>query len=308
MSRYFNQSRQAFQRSNSAGTEKQADLRRALQQVTQVSEVAENAPEAPLSGCRKLRLPETSHGPLICSASEISTAALESYRALRTRLLRAQASQTLRSVILSSAVGGEGKTLTTANLALCCSRLPDFRVLAIDADLRTRGLTRLVGDPSGPGLSNVLGGQTDYEDAISATDYQNFYVMGAGSSSTPASELYSGNRWKELIGWCSQTFRLILVDSPPVLPVADFEQIVGACDGILMVVRAQRTPRELLKKMTSRVDQKKVLGVIFNGVASKESSQYASDHYSDAYAAAPSSSSDAAPRVSEEAENAQTIR
>jgi capsular exopolysaccharide synthesis family protein len=308
MSRYFNQSRQAFQRSSSVGTEKQADLRRALQQVTQASEVAENSPEARLRGCRKLRLPDNSHGPLICSGSEITTVALESYRALRTRLLRAQSSQTLRSVILSSAVGGEGKTLTTANLALCCSRLPDFRVLAIDADLRTRGLTRLLGDPSGPGLSNVLGGQTDYEDAIAVTDHQNFYVMGAGSSSTPASELYSGNRWKELIAWASQTFRLILVDSPPVLPVADFEQIVGACDGVLMVVRAQRTPRELLKKMADRVDQKKVLGVVFNGVASNESSQYASDYYSDAYAAAPSSSTETAPGLSGEVESAQVTR
>jgi protein-tyrosine kinase len=303
MSRYFNQSRPSFTRSDSLGTGKQADLKRTLQEVARVNLVAEEPLETRLSGCQRLRFPEISQGPLILSRTEVPTVALESYRVLRTRLLRLQATQALRSVILTSAVGGEGKTLTTMNLALCCSRLHDFPVLAIDADLRTSGLSRLLGDPQGLGLSNVLAGNTDYQDAISSTDYPNLYTMAAGSCSIPASELYSGSQWKDLMDWCSQTFRLILVDSTPVLPVADFEQIVSACDGVLVVVRPRRTPRELLKKLAGRVDLKKTVGVVFNGVSSSAMSRYASDYYLGAYTAPPAVNSETEQVVSEDGQS-----
>jgi polysaccharide biosynthesis transport protein len=275
MSRYFNQSRrQIVDRPMTTAATKQADLSRVLQEVTDSVIVPDTKKESRLSACRKLRLPAGSDQPLILSRSDIPAPAMESYRALRTRLMRMQDNQGLRSVILSSAVAREGKTLTSINLALSCSRLNGYRVLVIDSDLRTRGLTRLLGDPAGAGLSEILAGEAEYEDAIMATDNPNLYVLSAGSHSGQAPELYSGNHWKDLMSWCVENFRLVIVDSPPILPVADFEQIVGSCDGVLIVVRAYQTQRDLLKKVSARIDQKKLIGVVLNGIPATDASQY----------------------------------
>jgi capsular exopolysaccharide synthesis family protein len=283
MSRYFNQSRrQIIDHAMPTAAAKQADLSRVLDEVTQSGTIPQVKKVIPLSACRKFSLPESSDQPLVLAKSDVAPQVRESYRALRTRLLRMQASVGLRSVILSSAMSREGKTLTSINLALTCSRLNSYRVLVIDCDLRTRGLTRLLGNPAGPGLSEILAGKAEYEDAIMATENPNLYVLGAGSLSMHAPELYAGTQWKELMSWCNENFKLVIVDSPPILPVADFEQIVGSCDGVLMVVRAYQTQRELLGKTVSRLDPKKLIGVILNGLPASETSEYATD-YSGAY-------------------------
>jgi protein-tyrosine kinase len=280
MSRYFNQSRQTLERAASVGEGNKPELVRILQEVTNAVAVPAETLDARLGRCRKVRLGAYTGKRLMSSHPNFPAAIIESYRALRIRMLKLQAAQKLRSFIITSAVGGEGKTLTTMNLALCCSQLPDLRILVIDADLRTRGLTCLFDNPPGPGLSDILAGQSEYQEALLSTDYSNLFVIGAGGSSTPAPELYSGRQWKDLIDWASQVFPLILVDSPPVLPVADFEQIVHACDGVLAVVRARQTSRELLKEMAGRMDSKKLVGVIFNGASSDHSREYGSGYSS----------------------------
>jgi capsular exopolysaccharide synthesis family protein len=279
MSKYFDQSRQGDDRSARRNGFKAVNVEEVFDVVTKAgAEDAGDISDSRLSRCRKMRLPNSSDKPLIFPRTDISAVALESYRALRTRLLRLQGTNGVRSVVLTSAMAGEGKTLTTANLALCCAQLHEMRVLVIDGDLRTSGLTKLLGDPEGPGLGDVLSGQVDFQDAIQATDNPNLYVLGAGNCSMPAPELFSRTQWKDLIGWCGEIFRVVLVDSPPVLPVADFEQIISACDGVLVVVRALRTNREMLKRTALRVDPKKLLGVVFNGADPEEQAYYSIGH------------------------------
>src|SRR5579864_131060 len=92
--------------------------------------------------------------------------AAEACRTLRTRLMRLQTAKGIRSIMITSAVPGDGKTLTSLNLALSWARLSNTRVLLIDGDLRSRGLTRLVGLPDTPGLSEVLSGANEFDRAI----------------------------------------------------------------------------------------------------------------------------------------------
>src|SRR6266571_2617289 len=101
--------------------------------------------ESRLGQCRKMKIPAV--GKLLgqFGGGPALEAAEESYRALRTRLLRARSAQGLRSVVVTSATPGEGKTLTSLNLSLCCAQLHDLRVLLIDADIRTSGLSRTLG-------------------------------------------------------------------------------------------------------------------------------------------------------------------
>jgi capsular exopolysaccharide synthesis family protein len=189
----------------------------------------------------------------------------EAYRALRTRLMRIQAKQGVKSIVVSSTLPGEGKTLTTMNMALSFASLHDLPVLVIDGDLRTSGLTELMGDPSGPGLAEVLGGSTKFAEAVVATNVPNLYVVPSGVLKGSAPELFATPFWKEFVAWASEAFKVILVDAPSVLPLADFDLIAGACDGVLMVVRAQHTRRESLRKVASQLDANKLLGVIYNG-------------------------------------------
>ncbi len=233
-----------------------------------------DAKEPSKDSFRQIEIPSASRLRGLFQGSDWLDSAEESYRALRTRLLRMRAARDLRSAILTSAIQGEGKTLTSLNLALCCSQLPELRVLLIDSDLRTAGLTRLLGFPSGPGLANVLSGLCEPRDAILATDYPNLYVLPAGQSDKPAAELLAGKEWHQLISDSLNSFDLILIDAPPVLNLADVELLAAECDGILLVVRAGFVRRDVLEKSVKQFDPKRLLGLIYNGAEGKAYPRY----------------------------------
>ena len=223
---------------------------------------------------RKLEIPTACHLRGKFEGSDWLESAEESYRALRTRLLRMRASRQLKSALVTSATQGEGKTLTCFNLALCSSQLTELRVLLIDSDLRTSGLTRLVGLPSGPGVAEVLTGQCGPEEAVMTSDQPNLYFLPAGHADKPAAELLAGKEWPDLLSWCAKSFDLILVDAPPVLNLADVELLAPACDGILMVVRAGHVRRDILEKSVKQFDQKKLLGLVYNGAVGRAYPRY----------------------------------
>jgi protein-tyrosine kinase len=214
---------------------------------------------------RKVQIPSSSLLQQRFKGSEWLESAEESYRALRTRLLRLRTSRDLRSVLLTSASQGEGKTMTSLNLAICCAQMPDLRVLLVDTDLRTGGLTKLLGYHGFPGLGEVLAGHCVGEKVILTTDHPNLFVLPVGSTDNQPAELLAGPKWQELVSHCQETFDLILVDSPPVLNLADVELLMPACDGVLIVVRAGHVRREVLEKSAKHFDPSKVLGLVYNG-------------------------------------------
>lgn len=201
---------------------------------------------------------------LVLRQDHASLAALEAYRGLRNHLMRIQAESAVRSIIISSSLPGEGKTLTTMNLGLCYAELPQQRVLMIDADLLIRGLTSMLDRPGLPGLAEVLSGVAAPDEAIVRTNQKNLYVLPAGNASSPPSELLVGTRWQELLAHAHELFNIVLVDSPSILPSADFELISAACDGLLMVVRGHHGRRGRLRKTARTIDQNKLLGVVLN--------------------------------------------
>jgi Mrp family chromosome partitioning ATPase len=109
-----------------------------------------------------------------------------------------------------------------------------------------------------------LAGDVSPDEAIVATNQSNLFVLPAGTVSSSPPELFTGSRWQEFMGRCSELFKLVLIDTPPILPLADFELISAACDGVVMVVRAHHGQRETLQKTAGALDSKKLLGVVFN--------------------------------------------
>jgi capsular exopolysaccharide synthesis family protein len=175
--------------------------------------------------------------------------------------------------MLTSSVPAEGKTLTSLNLAASCAKLHNLRILLVDGDLRSRGLTRLLKMPDGPGLSDFLGRKTTEKNVL-PTEFENLFVLGAGSLNGQPSELFASPLWGEFIAWASQVYGIVIVDAPPIHTLSDAELISAGCDGVLMVVRALSTSRELAQKCVNRLDKRKLIGVVFNGIPSAPGSEY----------------------------------
>jgi len=276
MSKFFNETQKANQWAQQRLANSDLDVRQMLESIKQSPGSGPEAPlaEARLSQCRQAHMGNEADTRLVLRQDNSSQAALEAYRGLRTRLMRIQAKTGLKSIAITSALPGEGKTLTTMNLGLCYAQLPQQRVLVIDADLRTSGLTGMLDHPSTPGLAEVLSGDTTPDEAIVATNQKNLFVLPAGTVSSPPPELFTGQRWQEFLAHCSELFKVILVDTPPILPLADFELISAACDGVLTVVRAHHGQREALQKTAGSFDSKKLLGVVFNAAEVKGHDYY----------------------------------
>lgn len=217
-----------------------------------------------LHQCRRFRLPGNSQKTFLDVQKNGDAMAAEAYRTLRTRLLRLHAKNSATLINITGTAEGEGKTLTAMNLALCYTQIQGSRVLLVDADLRTRGLSAKFLMERFSGLGNVLEDQCSYESAIARMEKSNLYVMPAGTSSMPAPELLSRSAWAEFTGWAKRMFDVVIVDSPPALDFADFELIAEVCDGIVLVTRSGKTKRQALARILEQLDRKKLLGIVFN--------------------------------------------
>ena len=238
-------------------------------------EIASQVAAGRLQHCRIVRLPRNDEKSFLATRYNADLqAAVEAYRTLRTRLLKVQAKQGIRSLAVTSTAQGEGKTLTALNLALSYSHLQYRSVLLVDGDLRTKGLSRMLGLHQFAGLSDILDTGCSYNSVVLRTDFPDLYVLPAGTSSTPPAELFARTGWKEFAAWSGETFQMMLIDSPPVLDLADTELIVGACESVLLVTRAGRTKRQVLTKVLDQLDSKKLVGVVFNGCEEAAAKNY----------------------------------
>jgi capsular exopolysaccharide synthesis family protein len=244
---------------NEAATLIAADKAEALPATK--SEIAEEKPSR--------RLIKTSQSDI-----PLPPSAVEAYGSLRTRVMKLQGSKGIRSLMLTSSVPSEGKTLTSLNLAVSCSKLHNLRILLVDGDLRSRGLSRLLKIPEGPGLSDFLGGKVSADKAVLPTEQENLFVLGAGLLNGQPSELFAGHLWPEFVAWASQSYGIVIVDAPPIYSLSDAELISAGCDGVLMVVRALSTARDMAQKCVSRIDKRKLLGIVFNGLPTTPENDY----------------------------------
>jgi capsular exopolysaccharide synthesis family protein len=258
-----------------------AALAELLTVVGAEAQTARQAISAPLLNCESVQIAPM-HRPVLLAADEHPSThvAFESYRALRTKLTRFQSTQGIRSVVVSSAVSGEGKTTSAVNLAMSMAQLETQRVLLIDGDIRTAGLSGLMGLADKKGLSEVLAGSVGFDQVVLSTNIPRLFTVTAGELLSAASDLFAGSRWKEFIGYCNEIFDMVIVDCPPILGLADFDLISSACDGVLIVVRARKTKRETLTEMTQHLQAKKVLGIVLNGQERRPTNYYGSYYYS----------------------------
>jgi len=190
----------------------------------------------------------------------------EQFRTLRSRLYQMRSSQQLRTLLVTSSVPAEGKTFVTSNLAQAIVRQPDRRALIIDADLRCSRLHVPLGAPASPGLTDYLRGEVDELAIIQHGLEGNLCFIPGGNAVTNPSELLSNGRMKLLLDRIVPVFDWVIMDSAPLLPVADSSVLADLVDGVLLVVRAGHTPVETAQRACQELQGRNVVGVVLNAV------------------------------------------
>jgi protein-tyrosine kinase len=180
-----------------------------------------------------------------------------------------RASQSLHTLLVTSSIPAEGKTFVTNNLAQAIVRQPDRRALIIDADLRCSRLHVPLGAPASPGLTDYLRGEVDEMAIIQHGLEGNLCFIPGGDQVTNPSELLSNGRLRTLLDRVSPVFDWVILDSAPLLPVADSSLLADLVDGVLLVVRAGQTPAETAQRACQELQGRNVVGVVLNAVGSQ---------------------------------------
>jgi len=174
---------------------------------------------------------------------EPQSAVAEQYRTFRTNLIAMNSGGAPRALAITSTIKGEGKSVTTANLALALAELPDTRVLVVDADLRAPIQAEFFGVPREPGLADLMLDFAPLDQVIVRTTAPGLSLLPAGRAVRNPSELLGSARMGDLVSALKAEFNYILFDSPPALPFADAAVLGHRLDGVLFVVRMEKTPR-----------------------------------------------------------------
>lgn len=205
--------------------------------------------------------------------------AAEQYQGLRLKLERMRQTSDCRVIAVTSPGAGDGKTVTSINLAGALARGSSARVLLIDADLRRPEIGRHIGvaDGDGRGLAEAVADDRDGLGAFVRTvDRAPFSFVPAGKPAMPIHEVLRSPRFEHLLGEARRDYDYVVLDTPPLVPVFDAAVLARAVDGLLIVVAAGRTPRKLLEESLNLLDPAAVLGIVFNGDKRSPSASYGS--------------------------------
>jgi capsular exopolysaccharide synthesis family protein len=182
--------------------------------------------------------------PHIVSANDSSSPIAEQYRILRTNLKSLHARGSCKVILLTSAINGEGKSVTSINLALTFARQENLRVVLVDGDMRRSSVPRWLGlKGRRQGLSTVLQGG-ELGEALVSLQSPKLAILPAGPTPEHPAELLESLAMKRLLATLRSQFDLVILDAPPVLPVTDPGILASQADGVLLVVRAGKTQRK----------------------------------------------------------------
>lgn len=192
---------------------------------------------------------------------------VDAYRHVRTNLQFSNIDTSLRRVMVTSSIPGEGKTLTAANLAISFAELGK-KVLVVDCDMRRAHQHILFNSRKAPGLSDYLGRDISVEKAIYMTHVPNLYVIPAGTTPPNPAEMLASNKMSELIKKLEQNFDFIIFDTPPIIAVTDPILLSKRVGNVVLVVRFGKTNRHVVNDSLNRLKNvnSQLLGVVLNGM------------------------------------------
>ena len=209
----------------------------------------------------------------------------EAYRTIRTNIQFSMPKGQLRTMLITSTGPEEGKSTTTANVAITMAESGN-RVLLIDADLRKSVVHKMFELPNLKGLTNVLAEDLDYREILRSTKVKGLDILTGGPKPPNPSELLGSDKMRTFLESLKKDYDIIILDTPPVLPVTDAAILASLVDGVVLVSSYGQTTFEGLARAKVQLENvgAKILGVILNKVpASKRGGHYYYYYYYDGY-------------------------
>ncbi len=216
----------------------------------------------------------------LVTVTDVRSASAEAFRTLRTNLIFSQSVQALRTIVVTSASPGEGKTTTAANLAVSFAHY-GMRVLVVDCDLRRGRLHKVFGIAREPGITELVLGHEEYEAVTRETSVTGLYLIPSGNLPPNPSELLGGERMRKALAALSEAFDLIVLDTPPLLAASDGAILATLSDGVVMVLRAGFTESEAAQQAIQQLNSvgARVVGAVLNDPDAKVPSYGGYYHY-----------------------------
>jgi capsular exopolysaccharide synthesis family protein len=240
-----------------------------LSSAATIDPVTPVAPPA-ASGWDAQAAPAVALSPLFVAANEPDSPAAEQYRLLRTRLEGRDPRKRSQFLLVTSPGVGDGKTVTSANLALTMAQEFQHTVALVEADMRRPGLAALFGVRAEPGLVDVLVGAATLDDALVPVPGHNLFVLPAGLAAGRSTELLASAMMGRVAEALRARFDRVVIDTPP-MTLADTHVLARLADGVLFVVRAGVTPQPALEQALAGVDRDRVIGIVLNDVDTQPS-------------------------------------
>jgi len=206
----------------------------------------------------------------------------EQFRMLRTNIMfPAEGKASPRTILVTSALPGEGKSFVSSNIALTIAQNIDKHVLLIDCDMRRPTVHKLFGYENVPGLSNYLVGERALSDLLIKTGNNHLSILPGGPVPPNPAELLSSNRMLALLREVRARYddRYIIIDSPPPHLTAESKALAQFVDGIILVLKLGQTDRDLVSELVGKFQKEKILGVVANWLNRRSTVFYGSGKY-----------------------------
>ena len=206
----------------------------------------------------------------------------EQFKHLRTNILFAVSGKLPRSIMVTSAVPGEGKSFVASNLAVSIAQNIDQHVLLMDCDIRKPAIHNNFGFDEAAGLSEYLSKETSLSSLLLKTDVNKLTILPGGKPPENPAELMSSNQMSKLLKEVTSKYsdRYIIIDSPPPHLTSETSVIARQVDGILLVVKSGSTDRKMVKELLEMMGKEKVLGVVLNWFDMSSMKNYGYNKYS----------------------------
>lgn len=208
----------------------------------------------------------------------------EAVRTLRSNLRFVSATNPCKVLMVTSTSPNEGKTFVSASLAISLAQ-GGSRVVLVDADLRHPGLSRLFSAPESKGITNVLVGEMDWEQALQPSGVENLMMLATGPLPPNPAEILDSHPMKTLMGHVRDRADFVVVDTPPVSLVTDPTVVATYADGVLLVVEPARVSRNALERVRDQLQMAggNIVGTVINKITHRSSYYYYYYSYGDYY-------------------------
>jgi capsular exopolysaccharide synthesis family protein len=210
----------------------------------------------------------------LVSLADSGSPAAEAFRLLGVRLRQLRRDRVLKKVLITSTIPQEGKSMVAGNLACTLALRTQQRILLLEGDLRRPSLSKMFGLGKNPGLCEWLESERSLAASIYHLADPGLWILPAGSAPSNALELLQSGKLSELMDQLTAWFDWIIIDSPPVLPLADTSVWMRLADGILLTTRQGTTEKRQLQRGLEAIEPKKLIGALVNSSNNAAASDY----------------------------------